>query len=140
MRAMALARMGDHRLPKRILSGKLEGAGKRARVSRQGKKMGGLCGRLYLNIPGQWRFENHLIRPQEVVWREGASRSMVAWRKEEDRAEENRHWKRAREGVERVFIASPEENAEKLRRFRVTNDWFILRFSKTAPAVSIEMA
>ena len=61
MRAMALARMGDHRLPKRILSGKLEGAGKRARVSRQGKKMGGLCGRLYLNIPGQWRYENHLI-------------------------------------------------------------------------------
>ena len=47
---MALARMGDHRLPKRILSGKLEDAGKRARGSRQGKKMGGLCGRLHLNI------------------------------------------------------------------------------------------
>ena len=39
MRAMALARIGDHRLPKRILSGKLEDAGKRARVSRQGNKM-----------------------------------------------------------------------------------------------------
>ena len=65
---------------------------------------------------------------------------MVSWRKEEDRAEENRHWKRAREGVEKLFIAAPEANAEKLRRFRVTNDWFILRFSKTAPAVSIEMA
>ena len=62
---------------------------------------------------------------------------MVAWRKEEDRAEENGHWKRAREGVERVFIAAPEANAEKLRRFRVTNDWFILRFSKTAPAVVV---
>ena len=65
---------------------------------------------------------------------------MVAWRKEDDRAEENRHWKRAREGVKRVFIAAPEENSEKLIRFRVTNDWFILRFCETAPAVSIEMA
>ena len=65
---------------------------------------------------------------------------MVAWRKEEDKAEENRHWKRAREGVERVFIAAPEKNAEKLIRFRVTNDWFIFRFSETAPAVLIEMA
>ena len=53
MRARALARVGDHKLPKRMLSGKLEDAEKRARVSRQGKKMGGLCGRLHLNIHGQ---------------------------------------------------------------------------------------
>ena len=59
MRARALARMGDHRLPKRVLSGKLEDAEKRARVSRQEKQMGGLCGRLHLNIHGQGRFENH---------------------------------------------------------------------------------
>ena len=85
MRAMALARMGDHRLPKRILSGRLEGAGKRARISRQGKKMGGLCGRLHLNIHGQGRFENHFIR---VVQRlEGGGMSQIRSRLVRERHE-----------------------------------------------------
>ena len=87
--------MGDHRLPKRVMSGELENVGKRTLP--------------YLTLgPG--------IHIYSTV-REGGCRFLAAWVKEEENASEHRQMKREAGEADKVEFA-PGVTVASLTRFR----------------------
>ena len=109
-----LLRMVDQRLPKRIMSGELENAGK---CWPTGKKEWTGCmakGRWVFGITGDWSTD-------PGVWystvREGGCRFVAAWVREEEKASEHRQGKREAEETDKVEVA-PGVTVASLRRFR----------------------
>ena len=116
--AWALLRMGDHRLPKRVMSGELENAGKRGPEGKD-KEWTDCVGddlRLF-HIRGDW--STAALDPG--VWcstvHEGGCRSLAAWVKGEENASKQRQKKREAEEAEKVEFA-PGMTVASLRRFR----------------------
>ena len=115
--AGALLRMGDHRLPKRVMSGELENAGKREPGGKE--KEWTDCGaddlRLF-GITGDW--STAAFDPG--VWysavHEGGCRFMAAWVKEEENAPNHRQKKREVEEADKVELV-PEVILASLKRF-----------------------
>ena len=110
--------MGDHRLPKRVMSGESENAGKRGPGGKE-KEWTDCMGddlRLF-NITGDWSTAAH----DPGVWystvREGGCRFMAAWVKEEKNT--SKHRQKTREAVEtdKVKVA-PGVTVASLRHFR----------------------
>ena len=63
----ALLRVGDHRLPKRVMSGELENAGKRGAERKEKQMKDGLCG---MRSSGVWHhggLEHRRTRPWGLV-------------------------------------------------------------------------
>ena len=109
--------MGDHRLPKRVMSGELENAGKRGSGAR--KKNGRAA---WQRIFGYLASEEtgtlpHLTLGPGIAVREGGCRFMAAWVKEEEKASEHRQRKRETEEADKVEFA-PGVTVASLRRFR----------------------
>ena len=110
--------MGDHRLPKRVLSGELENAGKR----RPGGK-----GKYWIDCVAEDRWLFGITRDWSTaaldfgVWystiREGGCRFMAAWLKEAEKASEHRQRKREAEEADKVEVA-PGVTVASLRRVR----------------------
>ena len=116
--AGALLRMGDHRLPKRVMSGELENVGKRAPGGKE--KEWTDCVAEYLRLFGITRdWSTAALDPG--VWYstvgEGGCRFMAAWVKEEEKASEHRLRKREAEKADNVEVA-PGVTEASLRRFR----------------------
>ena len=110
--------MGDHRLPKRVMSGELKNAGKRGPGRRKSERtawqmiVGYLASRgtgesPHLTLPGAWYNIVH----------EGGCRFMAAWVREEENASNQRQKKREAEEADKVEVA-PGVTVASLRRFR----------------------
>ena len=115
----ALLRMGDHRLPKRVMSGELENVGKRGLGGKEKERADCVADdRRLFGITGDW--STATLDPG--VWygtvREEGCRVTAAWVKEEERASEYRQRKREEaEEADKVEVA-PGVTAASLRRFR----------------------
>ena len=108
--------MGDHRLPKRVMSGELV---KRENVNRERRRKTDCVAedcRLF-GITGYW--STAALDPG--FWfstvREGGCRFMAAWVKEEEKSSEHRQKKREAEEADEVEVA-PGVTVASLRRFR----------------------
>ena len=111
--------MGDHRLPRRVMSGELENAGKRGPGGRRKSERTAwqmIFGYLaswgtgeppHLALPGAWYNNVH----------EGGCRFMAAWVREEENASNQRQKKRDAEEADKVEVA-PGATVTSLRRFR----------------------
>ena len=87
--------MGDHRLPKRVMSGEVENAGKHGPGGKKKEWMNCVAeDRRLFGITGDW--STAALDPG--VWystvRERGCRFMVVWVKEEEKASEHRQRKR----------------------------------------------
>ena len=116
--AGAVLRMGDHRLPKRVMSGELENAGKRGPGGEEKEWTDYVADDLRLfGITGDW--STAALDPE--VWysavHEGGCRFMVAWVKEEENAFNQRQKKREAEEADKVEVA-PGVTVASMRRFR----------------------
>ena len=110
--------MGDHRLPKRFMSGELENAGKRRPGGKEKEWTDCVAEDLRLfGITGDW--STAALEPG--VWysteREGGCRFMAAWVKDEEKASEHRQRKREADEADKVEVA-PGVTVASLRRFR----------------------
>ena len=99
MWAVALLRVGDQRLPKRVMSGELENAGKRGPGGKEKEWTDCVADDLRLfGDTGDWR--TAALDPG--AWynkvREGGCRFMAAWVREEEDASNQRQKKREAEG------------------------------------------
>ena len=118
LRAGALLRMGDHRLPKRVMSGELENAGKRG-PGRKKKDWTDCVADDFrpFGITGDW--STAALDPG--VWysavHEGGFRFMAAWVKEEENASSQPQKKRGAEEADKVEVV-PGVTVASLRRFR----------------------
>ena len=104
--AGALLRMGDHRLPKRIMSGELDNAGKHGPAGKEKEWTDCVADDLRLvGITGDW--STAALDPG--VWystvHEWGCRFMAAWVKEEGNASKHHHQKREAEEADNVEIA-----------------------------------
>ena len=110
--------MGDHRLPKRVMSGELENAGKRGPGGKE--KEWTDCVADYLRLFGITR-DWSIAALDPGVWysvvHEGGCRFMAAWVKEEQNASKHRQRKREAEEADKVEVA-PGVTVASLRRFR----------------------
>ena len=116
--AGVVLRMGDHGLPKRVMSGELENARKRGPVGKEKEWTGSVADDLRLfGITGDW--STAALDPG--VWHsavhEGGCRFMAAWVKEEENASDQRQKKREAEEADKVEVA-PGVTVASLRRFR----------------------
>ena len=114
----ALLRMGDNRLPKRVMSGELENAGKRGPGGKEKEWTDCLANdRRLFGITGDW----NTAALDPGVWysavHEGGRRFMAAWVKEEENASSHRQKKREAEEADKVEVA-PGVTVPSLRRFR----------------------
>ena len=110
--------MGDHRLPKRVMSGVLENAGKRGPWRKEKEWMNCVADDLrFFGITRDW--STAALGPG--VWysavHEGGCRFMAAWVKEEENASDQRQKKREAEEADKVEVA-PGVTVASLRRFR----------------------
>ena len=110
--------MGDHRLPKRVLSGELENAGKRGPGRKEKEWTHCVADDLRLfGITGDWS----TVALDPGVWysaeHEGGCRVMAAWVKEEENASNQRQKKREAEEADEVEVA-PGVTLASLRRFQ----------------------
>ena len=110
--------MGDHRLPKRVMSGELENAGKRRPGGKEKEWTDCVADDLRLfGITGDW--STAALDPE--VWysavHEGGCRFMAAWGKEEENASNPWQKKREAEEADKVEVA-PRVTVASLRRFR----------------------
>ena len=109
--------MGDHRLPKTVMSGELESAGKRGPGGNEKEWTDCVAAdhRLF-GITGDWS----TAALDRGVWystvREGGCRFMAAWVKEEEKASEHRQRKREAETTDKVEVA-PGVTVVKLETF-----------------------
>ena len=115
--AGALLRIGDHRLPKRVMSGDLENAGKRGPGGKEKEWTDCVADDLRLfGVTGDWR--TAALDPG--VWyntvQEGGCRFMAAWVREEENASNQRQKKREAEEADKVEVA-PGVTVASLRRF-----------------------
>ena len=104
--------MGDHRLPKRVMSGELENAGKRG----PGGKADDLRLRLF-GVTGDWRTAALDPGAWYLIVHEGGCRFMAAWVREEENTSNQRQKKREAEEADKVEVA-PGVTLASLRRFR----------------------
>ena len=112
--------MGDHRLPKRVMSEELENAGKRGPGGKEKEWTDCVADDLRLfGVTGDWR--TAALDPG--AWynkvQEGGCRFMAAWVREEENASNQRHKKREAEEADKVEVA-PGVTVASLRRFRTT--------------------
>ena len=110
--------MGDHRLPKRVMSGELENAGKRGPGGKEKEWTDCVADDLRLfGVTGDWR--TAALDPG--TWynkvHEGGCRFMAAWVREEEDASNQRQKKREPEEADKVEVA-PGVTVASLRRFR----------------------
>ena len=118
LRSGSLLRRGDHRLPKRVMSGELDNAGKRGPGGKEEERTDCVAEDLRLfGMKGDW--STAALDPG--VWcstvREGGCRLLVAWVKEEEKASAHRQRKREVEEADKVE-AAPGVAVASLRRFR----------------------
>ena len=110
--------MGDHRLPKRVVWGELENAGKRGPSGKENELTDCVADDLRLiGITGNW--STAALDPgvwYSTVHEEGC-RFMAAWVKEEEHASKHRQKKREAEEADKVEVA-PGVTVASLRRFR----------------------
>ena len=117
--AGALLRMGDNRLPKRVMSGEPENAEKRGPRGKEKEWTDCVADDLQLfGITGDW----NTAALDPGVWysaavHEGGCRFMAAWVKEEENASNQRQNKREAEEADKVEVA-PGVTVASLRRFR----------------------
>ena len=111
--------MGDHRLPKRVMSGELENAGKRGPGGKEKEWTDCVADDLRLfGVTGDWR--TAALDPgawYNTVQQEGGCRFMAAWVREEENASNQRQKKREAEEADKVEVA-PRVTVASLRRFR----------------------
>ena len=110
--------MGDHRLPKRFMSGELENTGNRRPGGIEKEWIDCMAeDRLVYGITG----ERNTTSLDAGVWYstvcEGGCRFMAALAREEEKASENRQRKREMEEADKVEVA-PRVTVVSLRRFR----------------------
>ena len=110
--------MGHNRLPKRVMSGELENAGKRGPAGKEKEWTDCVANDLRLfGITGDW--STAALDPE--VWystvHEGGCRFMAAWAKEEETASKQRQKKRGAEEADKVEVA-PGVTVASLRRSR----------------------
>ena len=110
--------MGDYRLPKRVMSGELENAGKCGPGGKEKEWTNCVAKDLRLfGITGDWS----TAALDTGVWystvREGSCRFMPAMMKEVEKASEHRQRKREVEEADKVEIA-PAGTVASLRRFK----------------------
>ena len=101
--------MGDNRLPKRVMSGELENAGKRGPGGKEKEWTGCVANDLRLfGITGDW--STGALDPG--VWhsavQEGGCRFMAAWVKEDENASSHRQKKVEVEEADKVEVAPGE--------------------------------
>ena len=110
--------MGDHRLPKRVMSGELENAGKRGPREKEEEWTDCVADYLRLfSITGGWSTAALDLGVWSSIVHEGGCRFMAAWVKEEENASKHRQRKREAEEADKVEVA-PEVTVASLRRFR----------------------
>ena len=111
--------MGDHKLPRRVMSGELENGGNEGRGGRRKSERTawqmifcylaswGTGEPPHLTLPGAWYNKVH----------EGGCRFMAAWVREEENASNQRQKKGDAEEADKVEVA-PGVTVASLRRFR----------------------
>ena len=114
----ALLRMGDHRLPERVMSGELENAGKRGPEGKEKEWVDCVTEDLRLfGTTGDW--STVVLDPG--VWystvREGGCSFIAAWGKDKEKASEHVQRKREAEEADKIEVA-PRVAVESLRHFR----------------------
>ena len=110
--------MGDHRLPKRVMSGELENAGKRGPGGKNKEWTDCEADDLRLfGVTGGWRIA--ALDPEAGYNKvhEGGCRFMTAWVREEENASSQRQKKREAGEANKVEVA-PGVTVASLRRFR----------------------
>ena len=116
--AGALLRMGDHRLPKRVMSGELENAGKRGPGGKEKEWTDCVADDLRLfGVTGDWKTAALDPGAWYNTVQEGGCRFMAAWVREEENASNQRQKKRDAEEADKVEVA-PGVTVASLRRFR----------------------
>ena len=116
--AGALLRMGDHRLPKRVMSGELENAGKRGPGGKEKEWTDCVADDLRLfGVTGDWKTAALDPGAWYNAVQEGGCRFMAAWVREEENASNQRQKKREAEEADKVEVA-PGVTVASLRRFR----------------------
>ena len=119
MKEQKLLRMGDPRLPKRVMSGELENAGKRGPWGKEKEWTDCVADDLRLfGVTGDWR--TAALDPG--TWynkvHDGGCRLKATWvRGEEDASDQQRQRKRDAEEADKVEV-EPGVTVASLRRFR----------------------
>ena len=115
--AGALLRMGDHRLPKRVMSGEVENAGKRGPGGKEKEWTDCVADDLRLfGVTGDWRTAALDPGARYNKVHEGGCRVMTAWGRGEENASNQRQKKREAEEADKVEVA-PGVTVASLRRF-----------------------
>ena len=110
--------MGDHRLPKRVMSGELENAGKRGPGGKEKEWTDCVVDDLRLfGVTGDWRTAALDPGAWYQTVQGGSCRFMAAWVREEENASNQRQMKREAEEADKVEVA-PGVTVASLRRFR----------------------
>ena len=116
--AGALLRTGDHRLPKKVMLGELENAGKSEPGGKEKEWTDCVANDLWLfGVTGDWGTAALDPRAWCNTVHEGGCRYMAAWVKEEENASSQRQKKREAEKADKVE-AAPGVTVASLRRFR----------------------
>ena len=107
-----------HRLPKRVMSGELENAGKRGPGGKEKEWTDCVADDLRLfGVTGDWRTAALDPGAWYNTVQEGGCRFMAAWVREEENASNQRQKKREAEEADKVEVA-PGVTVASLRRFR----------------------
>ena len=110
--------VGDHRLPKRVMSGELENAGKRGPGGKEKEWTDCVADDLRLfGVTGDWKTAALDPGAWYNTVQEGGCRFMAAWVREEENASNQRQKKRDAEEADKVEVA-PGVTVASLRRFR----------------------
>ena len=110
--------MGDHRLPKRVMPGELENAGKRGPGGKEKEWTDCVADDLRLfGVTGDWRTAALDPGAWYNTIQEGGCKFMAAWVREEENASNQRQEKREAEEADKVEVA-PGVTVASLRRFR----------------------
>ena len=110
--------MGDHRLPKRVMSEELENAGKRGPGGEEKEWTDCVADDLRLfGVTGDWR--TAALDPGKWYNKvhEGGCRFMTVWVRKEENASNQRQKKREAEEADKIEVA-PGVTVASLRRFR----------------------
>ena len=110
--------MGDHRLPKRVMSGELENTGKRGLRGKEKEWTDCVADDLRLfGVTGDWRTAALDPGAWYNTIQEGSCRFMAAWVRGEENASNRRQKKTEAEEADKVEVA-PGVTVASLRRFR----------------------
>ena len=120
--AGALLRMGDHRLPKRVMSGELENAGKRGPGGKEKEWTDCVADDLRLfGVTGDWKTAALDPGAWYNTVQEGGCRFMAAWVREEENASNQRQKKR--DADRRTRLSCTWCDCSKLKTFSNRVDW-----------------